>query len=149
MLSLKKLDNLFARAEKIAQLSPDSQTKVGCIAVREDGSEIGSSYNGFIPGAPDSKLPNIRPEKYQYINHAEENLIRQSAKHGVAIGNSIIIVTLSPCISCCRALWTSGVKTIYFKEEYRDFHKQLKMKDLKIKLTKIDKYTRIDLGVKS
>lgn len=147
-MNLKKLDNLFQRATEIAKLSHDSETQVGCIAVRPDGSEIGSSYNGFIPSAPDSKLPTTRPEKYNYICHAESNLICQCAKHGNSINNAIVIVTLSPCISCCRKLWSSGVRTIYFKDKYRDFQKQLNMLDLELKLTKVGKYVRIDLEIR-
>lgn len=145
----KKLDNLFQRAAKIAKLSPDSETQVGCIAIRSDGSEIGSSYNGFIPNAPDSKLPKTRATgKLKYITHAEMNLIQQCAKHGNSINGAIAIVTLSPCINCCRALWTCGIKTIYFRDEYRDFKKQLDMLDLKLNLTKVGKYVRIDLEVR-
>jgi len=142
-----KLKNLFKRAHNIAKLSPDSETQVGCIAVRSDGSEIGSSYNGFIPGAPDEKLPKTRPKKHNYMIHAEHNLILQCAKHGIPLNGATTVVTLSPCVSCCRQLWSVGIKTIYFEREYKDFGKQLKMKDLTLNITKVGKYTRIDLEV--
>jgi dCMP deaminase len=144
-MKLKKLDNLFRRAHIIAENSPDEETQVGCIIVRPDGSEIASSYNGFILGAPDSQLPKTRPQKHDYMLHGEVNAVCQAAKHGVSIEGCIALVTLSPCINCCRVLWQCGVRTIYFHQEYKDFQKQLNMLDLKFNLTKIGKYTKIEL----
>ena len=81
------------------------------------------------------------------MQHAESNAVCQCAKHNGGMNNCIAIVTLSPCINCCRLLWACGIRVIYFDKEYRDFSKQLNMKDLKLKLTKVGKYTKIDLGV--
>lgn len=127
-----KLNNYFERAYQISKLSPDNETKVGCIAIKPDGTQIGSGYNGFIKGADDDFLPKSRPKKYEYIIHAEQNLIAQCAKHGISLDGCVVICTLSPCIHCCRLLWQSGVTEIYYKEKYRDFDKQKNMKDLRI-----------------
>ena len=47
-----------------------------------------------------------------------------------------------------RVLWQSGIRTIIFRDEYKDFKEQLDMKDLNIKLSKIDNYTKIELTTK-
>lgn len=146
-MKLTKLNALFAQAYEIAKLSPDAETKVGCIAVRDDMSVISSSYNGYIKGANDAILPSSRPQKYQYMIHAEQNLITTCAKHGTSLNGATVIVTLSPCIHCARLLFQSGVNKIYFKEEYKDFKKQLNMLDLKFNLTPVEDYVKIELEI--
>lgn len=132
-------------AESMAQLSPDSQTKVGSCLVSEDGSTYATAYNGFIKGAPDKKLPTTRPEKYEYIVHSEINLLAVCAKEGISTRDKSVVVTMSPCINCMRAMFQAGISTIYFKEEYRDFKTQLRQKDLKINLSKVKEFSKIDL----
>lgn len=51
--------------------------------------------------------------------HAEINAIAQAAKHGVSISNSNIYVTARPCWNCFKVLANSGIKTIFYKENYR------------------------------
>lgn len=146
-MNIKKLDVYFDMAKSISKLSHDEETQVGCVLVGPNGQGILSSYNGFIKGAQDSTLPNKRPDKYQYIQHAEVNAIYQAASNGIAIKDYICICTLSPCINCLRALWQSGIKEIYFETEYKDFQNQLNMLDLKLELSKVGIYTRIKLSV--
>lgn len=148
-MKLNKLENLFKRAYTTAELSPDAETKVGCVAVRPDMSIIGESYNGFIRGASDANIPNTRASgKSKFILHAEQNLITSCAKHGSALNGAIVIVTFSPCIHCARLLFQCNVTEIYFDKEYKDFKQQLNMPDLEFNLEKIGKYTKITLGVK-
>jgi len=142
-----RLDNYLKIATTASELSPDSETKVGCVLVGKQNEILLTSYNGFISGANDSILPTTRPEKYSYILHAESNAIFQAANRGISIRDCTALVTLSPCINCLRALYQSGIRTVYFKDKYRDFDSQLSMLDLKIQLTPVGIYTRIDLSV--
>jgi deoxycytidylate deaminase len=41
----------------MAKNSPDAETQVGAIMLSEKGRLIASSYNGFLRGAPDHKIP--------------------------------------------------------------------------------------------
>ena len=138
----------MAQCEIIAQNSPDAQKQVGAVLVRVDGGEvIAQGYNGFVRGTS-GNLPNTRPDKYQYMIHAEENIILNCARNGIRMSDCFVVCTLSPCSNCMRRLFNAGVKTIYFKEKYRDFDKQISMKDLHINLTQIDEYYKIELEVK-
>ena len=136
-------------AETIANLSPDPKTKVGCIAVHPDTIDaVLPSYNGFIQGAHDCSLPKEAPHKYEYMQHAETNLIYQAAKKGRSIDGYWLFCTLSPCINCCRALWQSGIKTIIFKKEYKDFNKQIQMLDIGLEVHPLFDYYLLDLSIK-
>ena len=53
-----------------------------------------------------------KPEKYNYIVHAEKNGIYNACRNGVSLKDSICIVTFFPCSECARALIQVGVKTV-------------------------------------
>ena len=149
MINQHDLKELFESARLEAQKSPDSQTKVGCLLVYiEDGKcvTLSKGHNRFHRNAP-KNLPTVRPEKHLYIFHAEQVSILEAAKKGVDISKCVAIVTLSPCITCCRFLYEMGISTIYFEDEYHSFQHQLSTKDINFKLTKIGKYTKIELKI--
>lgn len=140
-----KIEVFMNMALEISKLSPDAETKVGSIAVHPDTYDcILPSYNGFVAGGPDD-LPDTRPAKYEYIIHSEVNMICQAARTGRSLEGYWSIQTLSPCSNCTRTLWQSGIRTIIFKDEYRDFKNQSNMKDIDMKITHIGKYTKLEL----
>lgn len=144
-MKLSKLKNLMETAESVAKNSHDVETKVGGLLVGKQGELILASYNGFVIGADDDSLPKTRPEKYPILIHCEANAIYQAARRGISIDGCSMVCTLSPCVSCCRALWQSGVRTIYFKEFYRDFDSQKELKDLDLKVEKYGQYYKLEL----
>ena len=121
------------RAEVVAKGSHDSETKVGAVLVKNDsGAVIADGCNGFVRGAPDAILPTTRPDKYKYIVHAESNLIANCVRHGIAANNCMLVCTMSPCVTCMRLLYQSGITKIIVKEKYRDFHELVLMDDIYI-----------------
>ncbi len=144
---LSKLNHYFNIADSCAQMSHDKQTKVGSLLVKKDkGTILVSAYNGFVRQAPDDSLPTTRPEKYKYIIHSEVNLICNAASNGVNTSDCFVVCTLSPCINCLRVLWQASIDTIYFRDTYHDFNENINMEDLKVTLTKVGKYSKIQLG---
>jgi len=126
-----KLEYWMSIAEAVAQRSHDEETKVGAIIVKNDtGMIVASGHNGFVRGAPDDSLPKTRPEKYKYMVHAEENLCAHAAKNGINIGNSTLIITLSPCQKCLRLMYQAGITEVVCRDLYRDHN--IDMEDLKI-----------------
>lgn len=127
------------KAKRIAQaLSQDAETKVGCVLLDANDNWVNGEANRFVEGA--TGLPDTRPEKYEYILHAEVNLLLTCAKHGLETKGGVLISTLSPCPNCVRHLWQAGVQEIYFEHIHPSFEETLNMKDLKVELKKIDKY---------
>ena len=118
-------------AEAASMRSHDDETKVGGVLIKNDtGMLVATGHNGFARGAPDGILPTTRPEKYEYMIHAEENLISHCAKSGIPIDNCTLVITLSPCQKCLRLMWQAGITQVICRDLYRD-HK-IDMKDLKI-----------------
>ena len=143
-----KLSNLFEQARVVAKNSPDKERQVGALLInKRTGAVIASGYNGFVRGANDDSLPKTRPDKYPYMVHAEQNLLLNCARHGIATEGCFMVVTLSPCSQCMRMAWQSGIKTIYFDKEYRDFQAQKKMKDLRVDVTEWKGFNMVELNV--
>lgn len=120
-MDFKKIETYMKMAHQVKEMSPDAETKVGAIMLSEEGRIIASSFNGFLRGAPDDRLPCTRPHKYEYMQHAERNMIYNCAYEGIRTKNTTIVCTLSPCVECLRACFQSGVTTIIFDELYRNF----------------------------
>lgn len=132
-----KNQNYMDIAQTIAQRSHDAETKVGAVLVNNaSGAIVATGYNGFVRGAPDDILPNTRPDKYEYIVHAEQNLICNSAKHGISMNNCSLVCTLSPCKLCMRMLLNCGITKVIAKDLYKDFNDILQMQDIKVEVEK-------------
>ena len=139
-----KILNLIAMAEIAASASPDADTKVGSILVsQKTGSIVSTGFNGFARGVNDDAIPKTRPEKYQYVIHAESNLICNAARNGVTTDDCFIVQTHSPCVHCARLLYQCGITTVYYKEFYRGTEEVKRLGDLQLKYTAFDKYTKI------
>jgi dCMP deaminase len=132
-----KIQNYMDIAETIAERSHDAETKVGAVLINNtSGAIVATGYNGFVRGADDNILPNKRPDKYEYILHAEQNLIANSARHGISMDNCSLVCTLSPCKLCMRMLLNCGITRVIVKSLYKDFNDILQMQDIKVEAQK-------------
>jgi dCMP deaminase len=100
-----------------AERSPCERLKVGCLLVKENRI-IAQGYNGFLPGAPhESKVIN---DHEQSTVHAEQNTITDCAKRGVSSDNCDAYITHYPCVHCMKLLCASGIKNIYYINDYKN-----------------------------
>lgn len=135
-LSIEQLDHTFERLYEIAEnQSDDAEKKVAAITL----SRSLHAWNSFVRGA--SGLPNTRPDKYEYIIHAEANLVATAARCGIKLQDEVILCTLSPCQNCIRTMFQAGIREIYYKETYRAHN--IEMRDIKVTETKVGEYTRM------
>ena len=134
-------------AELAAKRSTCLRRKVGAVLVK-DKRILATGYNG----AP-KKLPHceetgcLREEKnvpsgerHEICRgiHAEQNLIAQSAIHGVKTDGATVYCTNQPCSICTKLLINAGIEKIYYKNPYNDeFTKQLlKQSEIDYKILK-------------
>lgn len=145
--SIKKLDAYHARALAIASQSHDIHTKVGAVLINPKTlAVIAEGYNGFIRGALDDSLPTSRPEKYDYIIHAETNLLCNAVRSGVKTDDTILYCTMSPCVRCLRMLWQAGIAEFYFKEKYKDFDQCTSMLDLSATVDSVGDFYKMTIS---
>lgn len=90
---------------------------VGCCLVKNN-RVVSTGYNGFLAGLPHVSV--IYNNHEQATVHAEQNAITDASKRGVNINNSVAYITHYPCINCLKLLLSSGVKKIYYSEDYKN-----------------------------
>lgn len=105
---IKKFQSLV---KEISSWSKDS-TKVGCVIVSQDCQILSTGYNGIPRGVVDSPERLIRPEKYLWTAHAEENAISSAARHGVALKGATAFVSHYPCSRCAGMLINAGISSV-------------------------------------
>lgn len=54
--------------------------------------------------------------------HAEQNVIIQAARHGVALAGCDVYCTHMPCFTCSKMLVNMGVAAVYYLNAYPDQH---------------------------
>lgn len=110
----------------IAELSHCVSYKVGAILVK-DGRILSTGINGTPEGfqncdAVFNRNHFDRQDHHQFNEHfeihAEINAIIFAARHGISIENAIMYSTLHPCHNCLKVLCNSGIKKIYYCDEY-------------------------------
>ena len=127
-----------------AECSTADKLKVGCVLVK-DGRIISIGYNGMPSGWSNKcetlsfwtedgrQLPTqvlvTKPE----VLHAEENAITKLARSTETGEGATAFITHSPCLSCAKLLYSSGIIGVYYTHPYRnteglDFLKKCKMR---------------------
>jgi dCMP deaminase len=110
--------------------SPDPRTKVGCIIVGPDRSVRSEACNTYPVGVRDGIRERTEPPlKYVWIEHAEWNAIYLAARRGVSTEGCMMIVELTPCVECARAIIQAGVVRIVINEGRSDEYRGLRYSD--------------------
>jgi dCMP deaminase len=109
-------------ARVLAERSSCDRAYVGAVIVNQDNRIIATGYNGSVG----SKTPQcddmghvMRDGHCIATLHAEINCIAYCAREGIPLNQSKIYVTHFPCLNCTKALIQSGIKTIYYLDDYR------------------------------
>jgi len=98
-------------AERISEMSYDTDTKVGAIIVK-DGNIISMGWNGTPSGFPnDCKHPNTGVT-LPYVIHAEANAICKLARDGGNGLGATLYTTLAPCMECTKLILQSGISEV-------------------------------------
>ncbi len=108
-------------AEQVATRSTCDRKHIGAVIVK-DKTILSTGYNGSLRGAPHCDDAGHDMENGHCVRtvHAEANAVAQAAKNGVRIDDSEIYVTASPCLTCFKLVANCGIRTIFYKEFYRD-----------------------------
>lgn len=105
-------DDLFMReVYLIASKSKDPMTKIGAVLVRDNHSIL-RGYNGIVKGVKDLPERMERPEKYDWMSHAERNIFYLAAKLGISTDQTTLYTQGLPCVQCADGVIQSGVKEI-------------------------------------
>lgn len=113
-------------AKEIALNSYAQRNKVGAILVK-DGNIIAIGYNGTPSGFENKceesyvhEISGVQKRTKREVLHAESNAIAKCARSVYSSKDSDLYVTLSPCFECSKMIIQSGIKRVFYEEEYRD-----------------------------
>ncbi len=114
-------DEYFIGFAKAASVRATCDRKhVGAVIV-VDKQVVATGYNGSVRGLPhcdDAGHDMVGGHCVRTI-HAEMNALAQAARRGVAVGDSAIYTTASPCWACFRVLVNAGIREFVYAEPYR------------------------------
>lgn len=108
-------DYFLGIAKVVSQRSHDIHTQHGCVITDKNNRILGVGYNGFPRGMDDQVLPTSRPEKYDWMIHAERNALSNCV---IRPDNGIAYVTGQCCNDCIKALWQEGVTKVYMADDH-------------------------------
>ena len=114
-------------ASDLAARSHCVKAQVGAVLTK-DTRIISIGYNGPPSGThncdeewPETGCPRDSKNSCSLALHAEENAILYAVKNGASLEGSTLYLTLSPCLACARIIYSSGVKSVWFKASYAEY----------------------------
>ncbi|MCR9064745.1 MAG: dCMP deaminase family protein [Cytophagales bacterium] len=121
-------DDIFMElAISLAQRSHCVKAQVGAVLANETRI-ISIGYNGPPSGTHNCDddygtegCPRDSKGSCSLALHAEQNAILYAAKNGGRVEGSTLYVTLSPCISCARVIYTMKIKKVFFLNSYAEY----------------------------
>ena len=128
-LNKSKLNYFKNILDCVESQSTCSRVKVGALAVF-DGRVILTGWNGVAKGdthccdhfTEDEKNQSDFRDKHSLFSkfeiHAEANLIAMASRIGIKLENTILFVSITPCLDCAKMIVQSGFKKVYFKGFY-------------------------------
>jgi len=126
MIIKPSFDEIFMDlAQNLALRSHCTRAQVGCVLTK-DTRIISIGYNGPPSGThncdedfkDEGGCPKDSKGSCSLALHAEQNAILYASKNGASIEGSTIYVTLSPCISCARIIYSMKIKKVIFFNSY-------------------------------
>lgn len=105
-------DSLMLRlAHLISTRSIDPSTKHGAVIVDKQSRILSMGYNGAVQGLEHDKIVWTRPEKYDYMIHAEVNAILFAKTD---LKGCTIYITGPSCVYCFNMIAQSGITRCVF-----------------------------------
>jgi len=141
MLPSKFANAHMKAAEVYSQLSSAKRLQVGCVVVK-DNTIIGIGYNGMPSGwdnncedkvyANEWSVDNVEWEyqedsEHPYnlktkpeVLHAETNALAKIARSTNSSDGASMFITHAPCLDCAKLVYQSGIKSVYYRNSYKN-----------------------------
>ena len=127
MIKEKYISAYMQTAKIFAELSSAKRKHVGAVVVKDDRI-ISIGYNGMPSGWDNNcevithtdftgtVITKTKPE----VLHAESNAIAKLAKSTESGDGASMFITCAPCMDCAKMIFQSGIKEVFYGEDYRD-----------------------------
>lgn len=123
-----EFDDIYMElAVNLAKRSHCIKRHVGAVLTK-DTRIISIGYNGPPSGThncdvewPEGGCPRDSKGSCSLAIHAEQNAILYAVKNKTSVEGGTIYVTLSPCISCSRIIYSMGIKKVIYLKSYAEY----------------------------
>jgi dCMP deaminase len=95
--------------EFAAKNSTDRSTQNGAILVDGEGNIVAWGANKFPMGVAETPERLERPEKYEWVVHAEQAAIFYAARNGIRTAGLTMYGTWVACNNCAKAIVDTGI----------------------------------------
>ena len=142
MLPSKFANAHMKAAEVYSQLSSAKRLKVGCVVIK-DNTIIGIGYNGMPSGWTNdcenkvyANAWSVDNEVWEYqeedsghpynlktkpeVLHAETNALAKIARSTNSSDGASMFITHAPCLDCAKLVYQSGIKSVYYRNSYKN-----------------------------
>jgi dCMP deaminase len=121
-------DDIFMElAINLAKRSHCVKAQVGAVLTNETRI-ISIGYNGPPSGTHNCDeefeqegCPRDSKGSCSLALHAEQNAILYAAKNGGKVEGATLYVTLSPCISCARVIYSMKINKVFYLNSYAEY----------------------------
>jgi dCMP deaminase len=118
-------DDIFMElAVNLARRSHCIKRHVGAVLTK-DTRIISIGYNGPPSGThncdvewPEEGCPRDSKGGCSLAIHAEQNAILYAVKNKTSVEGATLYVTLSPCLSCARIIYSMGIRKVIYLKSY-------------------------------
>ena len=114
-------------AVNLARRSHCIKRHVGAVLTK-DTRIISIGYNGPLSGThncdeqwPDVGCPRDSKGSCSLAIHAEQNAILYAVRNKTTVDGATLYVTLSPCISCARIIYSMGINKVVYLNSYAEY----------------------------
>lgn len=105
--------------------------------LKANNKDLPSDYTPYQVGeVRDLFNTGERPDLAHTI-HAEQSIIAQAAKRGVAIEGMSLYVTTFPCPVCAKLIACAGIKSVYFSGGWSNFDARKILEAAGVKITQV------------
>ena len=127
-MSKPEFDDIFMElAVNLAKRSHCIKRHVGAVLTK-DTRIISIGYNGPPSGThncdeewPETGCQRDSKGSCSLAIHAEQNAILYAVKNNSDVGASTLYVTLAPCLSCARIIFTMGIERVIYLKSYAEY----------------------------
>jgi len=142
MLPSKFANAHMKAAEVYSQLSSAKRLQVGCVVVK-DNTIIGIGYNGMPSGWDNNCEDKVYANEWSVDNnvweyqeedsghpynlktkpevlHAETNALAKIARSTNSSDGASMFITHAPCLDCAKLVYQSGIKSVYYRNSYKN-----------------------------
>lgn len=115
----KYLSAMMDMTLRFAETSEAQRLKVAAMLVKR-GSILAIGINGTYPGWETNECEDETGQTSWFTRHAESACLDRMLHSHETTDGAIMLVSHAPCKMCSLRIKEAGIKSVFYREDYRD-----------------------------